>query len=200
MNSLEQLPLLWTSLEANAFDPKIFYLENDPEILREGFEVFLNQLGLRNSDFQKFRSLIALGTAIYREQRKAEAHETSEADAEVPEDQIAQEDTIDKESPPTPEEVSEKFKRLFARTGSELRRSKKMTRLLNARVQWTFKEDQIRILEFRDGRPARTQDSLKNPSRTPWKNLQIADYDRMSVLLSGLAAHPHSVTPHSFGR
>jgi DNA polymerase-3 subunit epsilon len=90
----------------------------------------------------------------------------------------------------TAQDVAEKFERLFLRAAQELRKSKELTHLLNCHLEW---ESEVgwRSLDIRQGR-FQIQ-SILEKKEYPWQGLTIADYDRMSIVLSEISRKPHVI-------
>jgi DNA polymerase-3 subunit epsilon len=186
-NWIESLRLLHRSLEQGEF-LQIFFEPLPPEDLRAGFLLFLERQGLIREDLRGVRSLLALGLHLHRHHVEPE-----EAESENPEEEETADDSSADERPPTPEEIADKFERLLRRAAVERLRGKKLTRLLNADVQITTPEGVSR-LHFHHGRL-----NAPTPAATdwPWQGLDVADFDRMSILLSELAKYEHSLKTES---
>ncbi len=181
-NCIEDLKLVLRSL-TSPFFLQVFHTVIPMEDLESGFDLFCARVGVHRSRFTDVRSMLALGLKLYRKKR-------NEVEAEVESETDEGESEVNTEERLTPEEVSGKFERLFIRAGRTLARARMMTKLLNARVSWEA-ETGPRSIEVHGGKiwePAEPGDS-----RHPWRGLDISDYDRMSVLVSGIAPVPHSI-------
>lgn len=99
--------------------------------------------------------------------------------------QLSEEDLV-----VTPEDLAGKFERLLRRAAAEKWRTKKLTKLLNAKI--TIDN---RTLEFHSGR-MNADDSPDQDRTAPWSGLEIDTYDRMSILLSELTRSAHSIERH----
>jgi len=147
---------------------QIFHDEVAPETLLEGRAIFLAQHGF--SSFPSVRALVALGIWWGRALEEPAEEEEEEEGAD--------------EAPLTPEEAAERYEGLCIRAGWEYLRAKRMGRLLNCRVHLGEK-----VLEVRGGRLGGDSPC----GEMPWKGLGIADYDRMSVLLTEINRHAYPV-------
>ena len=216
-NAVEDLRLVLKSITGTEF-AQVFHVERPQEVLTEGFEIFSKSVGVAREQLKDIRSLLALGTRLFRDEIRGPKHVIADLAAS---EEVATEDVlIDKalEVELTPEEAAVKFHKLFVRAGRELWRAKRMTRLLNSRVEWQA-ETGKRTLEVHGGQIAseslEEQASAKNasgeeappekaapekapsekvPAEFPWLDLDIGDYDRMSVLFSGIAPVEHSIS------
>jgi DNA polymerase-3 subunit epsilon len=185
-NWIEHLRALTRSLARQRFEP-IFFDEIPAEDLAAGFELFCEQQNLEPSRLITTRAQLALGLSLYR--RFADPESEVREDAE--DDESA---SSDEPRALTIEEVAGKYDRLFRRAGRELWRSRRLTRLLDARVEVSG-----RPLTFRRGRlvlpgvetedvPVATSVSSTAPGdpSAPWHGLNVDTFDRMSILLSEL--------------
>lgn len=178
---IDQLKIVQTSLKNGAlFSP--FYEPIEKNLVDEGFQIFCQQYDLQPETFYSMRSMLALGLGFYREKLKLEkelSDDLSDEETENPEEEVEL----------TALDVAGKFQRLFCRAGESLRRSRRLTRLLNAHVEW---ESEVgwKILEFRNGKLQATQ---PEQPRYPWENLGISDYDRMCILLNEISRCPHRI-------
>ena len=180
-NAVEDLRLVQRSLAAGVF-LQVFHIERPQEVLSQGFELFLSRVGVEIHDFVNLRSFLALGMRLFRAER--DVGEDLDSAAEVVEEPANEDDEL------TPEEAADKFNGLFVRAGRELWRAKRMTKLLNSRVEWEA-ESGRHTLEVRGGKITAHGGIA---SEFPWTNLDIGDYDRMSVLLSGISPVEHSIS------
>ncbi|MBX2988676.1 MAG: GIY-YIG nuclease family protein [Bdellovibrionaceae bacterium] len=186
MNSIEQLRSLRDSLEAGEFQ-QIFYREVEAGILKAGFEMFAGAQE-PTPDFSGLRGLLALGMRLLRERTKPENIDELAVEEDLLE--AMEEDEEAEDLPPTPEEIAAKFERLFLRAAAELRRARALTRLLNSRVRWKT-ERGIHTLDFHEGHFRRAEDPRPAHVPRPWRGLGIAEYDRMSILLSEISRREH---------
>ena len=203
-NWVEHLRALTRSLARGTFE-QIFFDPIPPEDLVAGFELFCEKQNLEPSALLTTRAQLALGLSLYR------TYADPETDgAEDPEDDVAATEdaaTTDQPRALTIDEVAAKYDRLFRRAGRELWRGRRLTRLLDARV-----EVGGRPLVFTRGRLRRADespDAINAPDpnatadadpRLPWRGLTVDTFDRMSILLSELtkrAAARARVTPGS---
>lgn len=172
-NWMEHLRLLFQSLNQEDFE-QIFFNPIAPETLKQGWEIFKTTQNL--GEIVSVRSLLAKGMWLLKNyvepievEEEAEEHE------------------------PTPEETAGKFERLLRRSAAEFQRTKKLSRLLDARVTFSTPTG-TRHLAFRRGslfdNSAAEQVDAHAP---PWSGLGIDDFDRMSILLSELQRYEHKI-------
>lgn len=186
-NSIEILKLLREALGTGNFEP-VYYGTIDNDVLEEGFGIFLERNGIRREDLRSLRSALAVGMRFLREHERLQAEHP-----ESVEEELADEIEGGEETAIAPEEAAEKFERLFLRAAAELRRTKTLTRLLNARVRWQTRDGRDHWIEMQGGQRTEKRRATLPRSASPWKNLDIADYDRMSVLLSEISKHDHQI-------
>lgn len=127
------------------------------------------------------RSLVARGAWLLRER---DALLAALEEAEEPEAGEEPEDTEASEDPATAEDVAARLESLVMRAAWEYLRSKRLTGLLNCRVHL---EKEGRVLEVRGGRVGGAE------TVEGWETLGLADYDRMSVLLTEIVRHAYTV-------
>jgi DNA polymerase-3 subunit epsilon len=168
----------WLRGAALGESAQIFHDEVEPATLREGERIFLSRNGLKS--LPPARSLLALGLSLARKlvPEEEELLEAEEDNAETGEDENA-------ETPLTPEEAADRYEHLVLRAAWEYRRAKAMTRLLDCRVHLGERE-----LELRGGALGGKRIS---PRESPWLGLGVADYDRLSVLLTEVTRHGYPV-------
>lgn len=170
------------------------------EALKEGFALFLAKENLEDQKVPELRKLIAIGMrelrAYLKLKRMAGELEAQLQGAEP--DADADSGSVAEATDPTvtPEEVAEKFTGLCARGAEELRRAKRLGRLLNAEIAYEAKPEEWHSLRVAGGKVAPTSQSVSSSAGAhPWAGLKIDDYDRMSVLLAELHRFPHRVEP-----
>ncbi len=176
--NLEQLRIFVES-EKMGFRLPFFYDSISDDLTISGFEIFCQTYNLKSEDFSSLRSCLAIGLRLQRKMNSDLEVET-ESEALLKEDFTA-ESAEEIEMELTPQDVSEKFERLFLRAAFELRKSRMLTRLLNCQISW---ESEVgwRTLTVHAGK---IQGSWKgHPPKCRWAGLGIVDYDRMSILLS----------------
>lgn len=169
-NWIEHLRLLERSLASDAFAPELFFEPLPEEDLRLGYKLFSERHGVES--LRSVRELLAYGLVLHR------AFEEPEDDEQDGSDEGAGDDTV-----VTVEDIAGKFERLLRRAGGEYWRTRRLTRLLNARVRIGQ-----RVLHFRHGHLNFDESELSSAPKalTPWAGLQIDTYDRMSIVLSEL--------------
>lgn len=163
----------------------IFYRPMDAETVSAGFELFCEHWGRPRDYFaaSSFRRLLAIGMLRLREFIKRHPGENME-DVFAREKEKKEEDEDLK-----PLDVCGKIERLFLRSAFALRRCRQMTRLLNADVRIRTEEGE-RTLSFRKGKMA----PVASPRpRWPWAGADVADFDRMSILLSEVQRNSYPV-------
>lgn len=153
----------------------VFYLPIDPDVLKSGWTHFLNKYHLNETTFSSARSLFALALRLYRKLGLPEAASISDEDTD--EDQT--------ETEMTPQEMADKFERLFRRTGAALVHTRTMNAARDALIEYKH-EDRWHRLEFQQG-----QWKSVCPEKNP--NWDIATFDRLSVLLSELSRLEHRI-------
>ena len=180
---------------------EVFFELITEEALREGFAIFLAREGLPSGEVPALRKLLAIGMREYRAWLKlkklaaeqAETEEATKTETENGTDTEAETQTETDEII-TPEEVAEKFRGLVARAASEIRRSKRLSRLLNAEIAFEAKPEVWHTLQVANGKIQAEKVPSPAPEH-PWAGLKTDDYDRMSVLLTELHRFPHRVAP-----
>ena len=185
-NWMEHLRLLESSLENGKFE-QIFFDPLEPELLSKGFDLFLALHNLQCSEINTVRTMLAYGLWLHKnyvepEENEIELNETdgdeqAEAEAEV-----------------TPEDLAGKFERLFRRAGAEYWKTRRINRLLNSKVNYTYR-DQTLELCFVLGSLCDNQSGVTDSTTATqlWEPLDLATFDRMSVLLSELNKYSHRI-------
>lgn len=153
----------------------VFFDSISDELRNEGLSNFLSRHGW--SGVPSLRKLVALGARLLRE-RNALLQELAEAQEEIAERGPEEEE----ERPVTAEEVADRLEGLMMRAAWEYLRSKRMTRLLNCRVKIGD-----RLLEVNGGKLGRGAKGLC------WEGLGLAEFDRMSVLLTEVVRYGYEV-------
>lgn len=187
-NWIDMVSVLHRSLRQESFD-QIFYDPIEPEIMKAGFDLFLQRHNLTLESFPSIRSLLAYGSKLHRLYREPEQLEEA-GEAEIEEEEIEV----------TPDYVAGKFERLLRRAGTELARTRKLTGLLNSEVEFKWGTQLRRILIrhgmiHTDNSPTQQDKNVQN--NFPWCGLDIEAYDRINVLLSELNRLEHRILRHS---
>ena len=134
-----------------------------------------------------------IGMREYRAWLKLKAKkEEEEAEAIL---ETETEEPEEAETEVSPEEVAGKFRALCARAAEELRRGKRLGRLLDSEVSWEARPEQWSRLRISRGQIQLAESDLASPPSFPWEGLRIEEFERMSVLLSELHKFPHRVQP-----
>ncbi|MGZ5278369.1 MAG: GIY-YIG nuclease family protein [Pseudobdellovibrionaceae bacterium] len=183
---IEQLRLLQKSLKDRVFYP-IFYEPFTTELMREGLELFCQKYQVLPEQLISIRTQLCLGHHILRHYEQPEEADELETDEEV--------EIIAEEVDVTPQDIANKIERLLMRAAEEIQKAKKVTVLLNCHLDW---ESEVgwRSLDIRQGR-FQLEAALAESS-FPWQDLTIADYDRMSILLSEISRKAHSIEKFNF--
>ncbi len=170
---LDSVRNLSYALKNKSFAGRIFFDIFPAEIIEEGFNLFCHEHDIKSEVFQSVRSAIAFGLHLSRKNQTAidENFEEETADLIIGAEDIAQ-----------------KFKRHFIRAGRAYVRTSQLTKLLNKEVCYPVSKAQTHTLYFQKGKLIQAQfyqrsDVLKDQA---WQDLDIVDYDRMSVLYSEL--------------
>ncbi len=198
------------------------FFEVFPETtLTEGFKIFCETYSFNSPSTTSFRSLLAFATNLFRHY----AHELARHKSEVADLTVETEIDESFEEPESesfnesenqnspdqnaipPEDLSQKYLRLFLRAGQELRKKSELTLLLNSSWESSDHKEPNKktIYRFVDGILIPAGQTVSNSSsRTgvsnshPWRNLTVRDYDRMTILESeirrGLLQKPASAT------
>ena len=166
------------------FDPEMFFEALEPELLEEGYHLFCATLNQDPKQFASMRSIIAQGLIFARADREEEMQEellTAEDETEVEEEELTEEDLI-----LTAEDIADKFRRHFKRSAYAYLRARKLTKFLNADIEYNIEADQPKyLLHFRNGL-LKSPETPKEEKPFPWEGHNIDTYDRMSILLSEL--------------
>lgn len=190
-NWIEHLRALHRSIESGLFE-QIFFDYIPPQQLRAAFELFCRTHGLAESRITGVRSLLAFGLNAYRnfEEPETDVDDVGEEPEEEPTDH-----PVDEEGRRvfSDQEVAEKFERLFRRAGAEHWRGRHMTKLLDADVTYIH-QGEPRLLRFSHGQIAREETASTEKPKSPWQDLDVETFDRMSVLLSELEKYDHSIS------
>jgi DNA polymerase-3 subunit epsilon len=203
---IENLRRLEAALVSGEFSG-IFFQPLPDEDLRLGFELFCTQYDLVAADgegrsFKSVREFLHQGYLLPDSILQAEP-EASEAEELVTEERSAVElnetadDELDDQDTYTIEDLAAKFARLFARAARELKRSRQLGRLLNARVlvgadAFELNHGRInynRVSEVNTQPHSPTRDILTQ-AQMPWDGLSIDTFDRLSILLSAVQRSP----------
>jgi DNA polymerase-3 subunit epsilon len=188
-NAVEQIKQLISALQSGKYDD-IFYEPIPAEVLAEGYAVFVAWFGLEGR-ILTVRDYLAVGMRLLREERKLVEEESDEMGSSAEEE----EPEVDPEEPLSPEEIAGKYLRLLVRAASEYRKAKSLTRLLDADISWEEGDTGWKTLSFRRGRIHRPEDPDSPFLSHPWVDLELTDFDRMSVLLTELARRPSKIVP-----
>lgn len=184
-SSIETLRQLCQGLVLDEISP-VFYEKIPQDLLQLGFLKFCLDLGVSCSSVCSVRDCLALGLKLIRQNKnKMElAGQEIHDDTEVT--------PIDEAEIPTVTGVSEKFERLFLRASKEYLKTRKLTQLLNCTVLWNDKEKNY-SLNIARGK-IKKDDHVDLIEASPWKCLNLTDYDRMSILFSELQKYDHKIT------
>ena len=178
-NWIETLKVLVDSLNHGVFAETLFFNPLPEADLRAGYALLEAAHHLENR--RTVRALLAYGLRLHREYVeplvvKSHAGEVASAVEDEPEALAAEEDADDVV---TVEDIRDKFERLLRRAGAEYWRTRRLLRLLNARVDLGG-----RYLMLRNGQFESAERAAPFASVSPWTEQAIATYDRLSILLS----------------
>lgn len=179
--TLEQLRLLQKSLLEETFYP-VFFEVFPEELMQEGFQLFCAKYFVDPDLLYSIRSQLCLGHHILRNYQEPE-EEIADENAEEAEE-------IVEDAEITAADIAGKFERLLMRAAEEIQKAKALSKLLNCHLEW---ESEVgwRSLDIHQGKfqiPTGVEDT-----KFPWKNLDIADYDRMSIIHSEISRKAHIV-------
>jgi DNA polymerase-3 subunit epsilon len=181
-NATEQLRRLEAAVATNNFSG-VFYEITEPALFAQGYEIFAARR-FGGGAHPPMRKLLAMGLRLLRD---ATAAEEGEIEEELLEDNLEHEAQLEEESP---EEVADRLDRMLLVAAANYRKSKALTKLLHARVEWAHQE-KPRLLEVRGG-------SIFEDKRVagayPWARLGLSEYDRMSILFSEVNRGDYRVT------
>ncbi len=171
----------WLNSESELPPENMFYEELAPELIKEGFDIFCIRHEIQPSAFKNFRSLIAVGLTGHRRLLKLLG--------QLEEEQLLAENenetnSVDDEEL-TSEEIADKFERHFIRVAAAYIRSKKLSNLLDADIEW---DDGIKSngqIVIRNGIVEKLKISSRSTNNS-WSGHGIETYDRMTVLLAEL--------------
>jgi DNA polymerase-3 subunit epsilon len=170
---LDSMQKLSESLLSGVFTGNMFFDPLEVDLIVSGFHTFCQRHGFDFEKFKSVRAILAQGLMWVREEDKLALELVGEEiEAEDLEDIESEEEII-----LTPEDIADKFERHFKRAARAYRRTKKLTRLLNADI--SFGSTDSGKLSLRHGHIVSDSDCavLKN-----WQQLSIDTYDRMTVL------------------
>lgn len=165
------------SMRTGEWDTLMFFEQFEPQIIEEGFQLFCAAMNIERKRLVDSRTALAIGAVLYR-QFKREAHAVDEEIADELEEELQNAAEAEAESKVeiTPEEMAVKFGKLLRRATHAYLLSRKLTRLLNARV--TFTESGVqRTLAF---------DNTVAKGMFPWENADIVTFDVLRVLQTEL--------------
>nr|BDT29082.1 exonuclease domain-containing protein [Bacteriovorax sp. HI3] len=160
-------------------DENTFFDTIEPELIKEGFELFCETHGFSPETFTSMRSVIAQGILWHRQEEPEE--EIADFDEEAQEE--IDETLEEAEVLLTPLDVAAKFERHFTRIGKSYLRARKINRMLNADIDFSPVNYPARLLKIRNGYLESNEHSRIHHS---WADHSIETYDRMTVLLSEL--------------
>ena len=164
------------------FHDEIFYEPIDGALVREGLKLFCerNSLSLEKLNM---RSFLAMGIWWNRQ------YEIVEEDEMIEETEVAEEELSEKSEEVilTAEDIADKIERHVMRAGRTYLRSKELTRVLNADIDFKMSNEERRYqLKIRRGHISTEATPDRIPKVQLWNELDINTYDRMSVLLMEL--------------
>lgn len=174
-NSIEEVKWLIDWREGRGALTRIFYGIYEHDELEAGYKTFLDRHPLNFSEMS-LRDHIAFGYQLWRQDRAIEDIQN--------EDVTGAENETETEEVLTPDDIADKFERVYMRAAKTLHRARAITRLMNADLGWE-ENSSAYTLKVRNGYLlSKDASDKKIPNQTPWADRTLADYDRMSVLLS----------------
>lgn len=169
-NSIEEIKWLIDWREGRGALTRIFYGLYEHEELEAGYKVFVERHPLPFGSMS-LRDHVAFGYALWRKEVALEVETETETETDI-------------EEILTPDDIADKFERVYMRAAKTLHRARAITRLMNADLGWE-ENSSTYSLKIRNGYLMSSEFSEDvKPTRTPWVERTLADYDRLSVLLS----------------
>lgn len=171
-------------------DGALFFEVLDPQLLKEGFEVFCLRHNFAPETFTSVRSMIAMGI-IWQRRFDKDLDESEEAEIELQEVDLDDIDEIEEEIEEfndlmTVDDLADKFERHFMRIARAYLRVRKINRMLNADIEFSIAKKHKRVLQVRNGIVYYSQKDHHQVFDNSWKEHSIETYDRMTVLLTEL--------------
>lgn len=171
-------------------DADLFFEELDPQLLKDGFDVFCLRHNFNPETFTSIRSMIAMGI-IWQKRYDKELSENEEAEIELQEVNLDDIDEIEEEIEEfndliTVDDLADKFERHFMRIARAYLRVRKINRMLNADIEFSIENKHKRILQVRNGTVYYSQENHHEERDNSWKEHSVETYDRMTVLLTEL--------------
>lgn len=171
-------------------DADLFFEELDPQLIKDGFELFCLRHNFAPETFASIRSMIAMGI-IWQRRHDLELSESEEAEIELEEVELDDSDEIDVETEElndliTVDDLADKFERHFMRIARAYMRVRKINRMLNADIEFSIKNKNARNLQVRNGLIYYSPETHYEESDHSWKAHSVETYDRMTVLLTEL--------------
>lgn len=174
-------------------NPETFFEPLEASLLSEGFALFCQQHQVSPDKFKSIRSIFALGLIFVKNSVEEDDENQDDSENEVAEEIATEipdaESSLENESSEvielTAQDIAEKFERHFKRAGQAYLRARKLTRLMNADIEYQLKNKKF-ALRFRDGYSIQ-ESPVDSPCKlVPWQGHSVNTYDRMAVLLSEL--------------
>lgn len=173
--------------DQSELNPEMFFEPLDGTLLKEGFEIFCQRQQRQAATFTSVRAVFALGLLLIKNSIEEENDE-KDIDEDLENAEALETSTEEESSEPvelTAEEIADKFERHFKRAGQAYLRARRLTRLLNADIEYTLKNKTF-SLHFDDGHLLEASSNNTPLKKSPWQGHSINTYDRMAVLLSEL--------------
>lgn len=188
---VDDILILIDCLTNNLLYEEWLYGIDDSDLISEGLDLFVEQyLDELPGDFSAV-NLLSLGMKLFRKRKNyLRSQLEEEEDDELPDDDLLDEDIeeVEEEVELTPYDVLARFESMLVYFARSYVRSKELTRLLNAKASFTFKDKHCSI-HFKNG--TLVEKPLKrtgiNKKAYPWKKLDIVAYDRMRVFSSEIS-------------
>lgn len=166
----------------------------EPELINDGWSVFLNRHAVSANTLSSVRNMLAFGMRLWRKQiREDEA--TLEEATEFGDNDTSEENQDESEIALTIDDVADKFERMFVGAAYNVYRAKKIHRLMWAKVKVTHKGGDPHYLCFSDGKLIAEELWAKGDAAAFEKvRVDSATYDRLSILLSGIQSAQQDVS------
>lgn len=171
-------------------DEDLFFEVIDPQLLKDGFDVFCLRHNFDPKSFASIRKMIATGI-IWQRRLDLELSESEEAELELSEVDLDDSQEVDAEVEEindilTVDDLADKFERHFMRIARAYLRVRKINRMLNADIEFEIKNKAARTLQVRNGMIYYEEENSQEEKENSWKSHSVETYDRMTVLLTEL--------------
>lgn len=197
---LDQLMEFFGSLQVDELGQP-FWDEVEPSLIAEGWVVFNERHAIRPANLGSVRALLAVGMELLRKQQRemsrmmvedldaptseiGEVDEDSRASVEAHADSYAEAD-VESDERLSPEAIADRFERMFRGAAENVRRARKMQKLLTTRVRISHQSQEPHYLCFLNGTIV-DEATWSAPLAESDFEVDSASYDRLSILLTAL--------------